>query len=113
MGTVSWVDHLKPYVTQWCGAESNETKHEQILLELYSDNDLCKIFGFNFCADRIDVANLMCFYRHMLKKFGLRGQQQVLGDGRNLGNIMAIFAELSMDSGSEDIYRDCECLVGS
>lgn len=103
------VDYLKIFIRKWFHATGEEWKQAQILSEQYSDDDLCKTFGFNNCAERNDVANLLCFYTHMTSKLSTNGLQ-VGVDGGNLGDYMAVVAELIQYEGKE-AYHDCPCLT--
>lgn len=87
----------------------DQRKRAQVLSELYSDDDLCKSFGFNNCAERDDVTKLLCFYTHMISKLGTNGLQVGL-DGGNLGDYMGAVAEIIQYEGKET-YRDCPCFA--
>ncbi|MAD85003.1 MAG: hypothetical protein CL912_18750 [Deltaproteobacteria bacterium] len=103
------VDYLKIFLSQWCHAIGDQRKRAQVLSELYSDDDLCKTFGFNNCAERDDVTKLLCFYTHMISKLGTNGLQVGL-DGGNIGDYMGAVAEIIQYEGKET-YRDCPCFA--
>ncbi|KAL9632463.1 MAG: hypothetical protein Q9164_005307 [Protoblastenia rupestris] len=87
----------------------DEWRQSQTLSELYSDDDLCKTFGFNNCAERYDVAKLLCFYTHMTSKLSTNGVQVGVDEG-SLGDHMAVVAELIQCEGKET-YRNCPCFT--
>lgn len=103
------VDYLRIFIRKWSHATGDEWRQAQTLSELYSDDDLCKTFGFNNCAERDDVAKLLCFYTHMTSKLGTNGVQVGLDEG-NLGDYMAVVAELIQYEGKET-YHDCPCFT--
>ncbi|KAG4415746.1 hypothetical protein IFR04_011110 [Cadophora malorum] len=103
------VDYLKIFLSQWYHAIGDQRKRAQVLSELYSDDDLCKTFGFNNCAERDDVTKLLCFDTHMISKLGTNGLQVGL-DGGNLGDYMGAVAEIIQYEGKET-YRDCPCFA--
>ncbi|KAG0645697.1 NADPH-dependent 1-acyldihydroxyacetone phosphate reductase [Hyphodiscus hymeniophilus] len=61
---------------------------------LYSDDDLCKNFGFDNCSDIGDVANLLCLYGHMTSKLSINGVRSGI-EGGNLGDYVEDFAVLT------------------
>ena len=103
------IDYLKIFLRKWSYASGEEWRQAQTLSELYSDDDLCKRFGFNNCAERSDVAKLLCFYTHMVAKLGTNALQLCADEG-NLGDYMAIVAELVRYEGKED-FHNCPCLA--
>lgn len=103
------VDYLKIIMAQWSRSTKNELRQAQILLDLYSDNDLCKTFGFNNCFNSGEVANLLCFYSHMTSKLSTNGVQ-VGVNGENLGDYMEVFADLTQRD-RKDGYCDCPCFA--
>lgn len=103
------VDYLRIFIRKWSHATGDEWRQAQTLSELYSDDDLCKTFGFNNCAERYDVAKLLCFYTHMTSKLSTNGVQVGVDEG-NLGDYMAVVAELIQYEGKET-YHDCPCFT--
>ena len=103
------VDYLRIFIRKWSHATGDEWRQAQTLSELYSDDDLCKTFGFNNCAERYDVAKLLCFYTHMMSKLSTNGLQVGVDEG-NLGDYMAVVAELIQYEGKET-YHDCHCFT--
>ncbi len=103
------VDYLKIFIRKWSHAAGDERRQAQTLSELYSDDDLCRTFGFNNCAEGSDVAKLLCFYTHVTSKLGVNGVQVGLDSG-NLGDFMAVVAELIKYLG-KDTYHDCHCIT--
>ncbi|TVY35196.1 hypothetical protein LSUB1_G005388 [Lachnellula subtilissima] len=103
------VDYLRIFIRKWSHAIGYEWREAQILSELYSDDDLCKTFGFNNCAERHDVGNLLCFYTHMTSKLSTNGVQVGVDEG-NLGAYLAFVVELIQLEGKET-YRDCTCFT--
>lgn len=101
------VDYLRIFIRKWSHAIGDEWRQAQTLSELYLDDDLCKTFGFNNCAERSDVAKLLCFYTHTTSKLGTNGVQVGVDEG-NLGDYMAAVAELIQFEGKET-YHDCSC----
>jgi len=88
------VDYLKIIMTRWSRSTKKEPRQAQILFDLYSDNDLCKTFGFNNCFNSDEVAKLLCFYGHMTSKLSTNGVQERVDKG-NLGDYMEVFADLT------------------
>jgi hypothetical protein len=84
-------DYLGIFIRKWCGATGDERRQAQILSELYSDDDLCKTFGFNNCAERDDVSKLICFYTHMASKLSTQGLQLGVDEG-NTGDLLTVVA---------------------
>lgn len=103
------VDYLKIIMIRWSRSTKKELTQAQILLDLYSDNDLCKAFGFNNCLNSGEVANLLCFYGHMTSKLRIKGVQVGVDKG-NLGDYMEVFAELTQHN-RKDSYCDCPCFT--
>ena len=102
------VDYLKTFIRQWSRATGDEWKQAQTLSELYSDDDLCKTFGFNNCGERHDVANLLCFYTHMTSRLSTNELQLGVDQG-NLGDYMTAITELIQYE--KEAYRDCPCFA--
>ncbi|EPE30438.1 HIT/MYND zinc finger-like protein [Glarea lozoyensis ATCC 20868] len=102
------VDYLKIYVRKWIHAKGDERRQAQTISELYSDDDLCKTFGFNNCMERDDVAKLLCFYSHMISKMGIKGLQ--VGVDEELGNCLEVMAQL-IQYERKDSYHDCPCFA--
>lgn len=94
---------------RWSCSTKNELRQAQILLDLYSDDALCKTFGFNNCINSDEVANLLCFYGHMTSKLSTNGVQVGIDEG-NLGDRMEIFAEWTQYD-RKDSYCDCPCFT--
>ena len=103
------VDYLRIFIRKWSQAIGDEWRQAQVLSELYSDDDLCKTFGFNNCADRDDVAQLLCFYTHMTSVLSTNIMQVGVEAG-NLGDFMAVIAELTQIEGKKT-YHDCPCFT--
>ncbi|KAG9236236.1 hypothetical protein BJ875DRAFT_457146 [Amylocarpus encephaloides] len=103
------VDYLRIFVRKWSHATGDKWRQAQILSELYSDDYLYKTFGFNNCAERYDVAKLLYFYTHMSSKLSTNGVQVGVDEG-NLGDYMAVFAELIKYEGRET-YHNCPCFA--
>jgi hypothetical protein len=101
------VDYLKIIKTRWSHSTKKELKQEQILLDLYSDDDLCKTFGFNNCFNNGEVANLLCFYGHMTSKLSTNDVQVEVDHG-NLDDYMEVYAGLTAHDRRDD-YRDGPC----
>lgn len=103
------VDYLSIILKRWNRSREDESTKSRILLELYSDNDLCKTFGFNNCFNSSEVGHLICLYGHMISKLSHKGLQ-VAVDAGNLGNFMETFTELvQLDRISS--YCDCSCFT--
>lgn len=103
------VDYLRIFIRKWSRATGDESRQAQSLSDLYSDDDLCRTFGFNNCAKRYDVSNLLCFYTHVTTKMGTNGLQVGIKEG-DLGDYMAVIAELIQYEGTE-AYHDCACFT--
>ena len=103
------VDYLKIFIRKWSLATGDEWRQAQTLSELYSDDDLCKTFGFNNCGERYDVAKLLCFYTHMTSKLSTNVLQLGVDEG-NLDDYMTVFVELIQSEGKE-AYHDCPCFA--
>jgi hypothetical protein len=87
--------------------QAKRVETRQILLDFYSDDDLCKTFGFNNCFNSGEVANLLCFYGHMTSKRSTKGVQVGVNHG-SFGDYMEVFAGLTPHDRKDDC-RDCPC----
>lgn len=67
------IDHLS-VMTRWFGIISRDAQSWRIhqagfFKALFSDDNLCKIFGFNNCVDELEVRQLLCLYRNLVRSF--------------------------------------------
>ena len=86
------VDFLKIMIRRWFSA-NDELRQASTLTSLFSDDNLCKTFGFNNCADIKEVGSLLCFYRHMILRLGTKGVQlgvDGVHDADNFSNCSCI-----------------------
>lgn len=103
------VDHLRIYIRKWAAATGDESRQSSIIHELYSDDRLCKAFGFVYCIIRYDVVQLLCFYSHFKSRMSaivikVNLDRGILGEWLALVNMQA----LKM-SGEKEDYNDCPC----
>jgi hypothetical protein len=104
------VDFLKIMIRRWFRA-NDELRQASTLTSLFSDDNLCKTFGFNNCADVKEVGSLLCFYRHMILRLGTKGVQLgVDGVHDAFGNYMEAFATITTHLG-EDNFSTCSCIA--
>ncbi|KAL7943155.1 hypothetical protein V8C42DRAFT_329848 [Trichoderma barbatum] len=78
-----------------------------LLRNLYSDDDLCRTFGFNSCFDESDVAELLCLYNSLLRSFKL-ADLQLIADYQLLGGFIYT-AIMRDDIKHYNSVRDCNC----
>ena len=105
-GRPSDVDRLK-MVLRWAQGLAYDKLSSEFFLALYSDDDLCKTFGFDNCADKNEVTNLMCIYGNLLRNVGST-QLQKLVNGRILDQFINKWI-LAICSNESDIGEDCHC----
>lgn len=102
------VDFLKIIIRRWFSA-NDELRQASTLTSLFSDDNLCKMFGFNNCADIKEVGSLLCLYRHMIIRLRTKGVQLgVDGVHGAFGNYMEAFATITTQLG-EDNFSTCSC----
>lgn len=76
----------------------------QFLVDLFSDDHLCRCFGFLNCISFDKVAKLLCIYSHLMHK--LKSRINWIGM-ETLGNFLEIWA---LDKASNENYSsDCHC----
>ena len=63
------VDNLCLVTRRWVLASRDENFRSEMTLALFSDDNLCKTFGFNNCINDHEVANLVCIYNNLLRSF--------------------------------------------
>ncbi|KAM3524506.1 hypothetical protein MY4038_007713 [Beauveria bassiana] len=92
-------------------SEDKERMHNAFVY-LFADDDLCRAFGFNNCADRVEVLNLICLYATLLSRLrpAVRGLQEELEAG-NLCHFMARFCELEREIARLSKTKECSCVA--
>lgn len=103
------VDRLRILVQQWVQtAQKDEGATAQMLRKLFSDDDLCRAFGFTQCLTPSEVRNLMCIYCMLFKAHQPRFIQGLINELR-LGQYLASWAQESKSyHGACD--TECRCL---
>ena len=61
------MDYLQLACRHWQRAWQTQQSRAYFLKALFSDDSLCKAFGFNNCLDEYDVSSLLCLYSHILR----------------------------------------------
>ncbi|KAI1635874.1 hypothetical protein F4809DRAFT_612245 [Biscogniauxia mediterranea] len=85
----------------------DKAARSQLLVDLFSDDDLCRTFGFINCLDSGEVANLLCIYGNMTHIFKCNINRTGIGGG-NLGDFVEAWArahQANMGASSE-----CHCI---
>ncbi|KAM3541224.1 hypothetical protein ARSEF1564_005849 [Beauveria bassiana] len=92
-------------------SEDKERMHNAFVY-LFADDDLCRAFGFNNCADRVEVLNLICLHATLLSRLrpAVRGLQEELEAG-NLCHFMARFCELEREIARLSKTKECSCVA--
>lgn len=103
------VDHFKLIRIRWSRAAGKESSQAQVLLDLYSSEDLCKTFGFNHCHDASEVSSLFCLYGHLISKVGTNNLQFAVDAGR-LGDTLEAVAEVARFD-RKNSFCDCPCFA--
>ena len=84
------VDRLKIMTSRWILAPQDGNTRSALLVALFSDDDLCKTFGFDNCVDKNEVANLICIYGNLVQSLGPVVLQHCV-DRRMLGEFIENF----------------------
>ncbi|KAF1948947.1 hypothetical protein CC80DRAFT_485288 [Byssothecium circinans] len=90
------------------GMLRDEAARSQLLVDLFSDDHLCRAFGFVNCFDDEEVANLLCIYSHLKHIFQCKFNRIEIGRG-NLGSFIEAWARFQHASDG-DASSDYQCI---
>jgi hypothetical protein len=94
-------------IGRWNLASQDRNYQSKLLLAMFSDDNLCKTFGFNNCVEKHEVANLICIYRNLVRSLGSVRLQHLV-DRKILGEFIQSWILVSQSHGS-DGDRNCSC----
>lgn len=78
----------------------------QLLLDLFSDDRLCRTFGFVNCIDHVDVSNLLCIYANLTNMLGSAIRKGM--DIETLGAFIEAVFKIWHDSNRDSLHNgDC------
>ena len=106
-GRPNEVDRLKLVVGRWNLASKDGNYQSKLLLAMFSDDNLCKTFGFNNCVEKHEVVNLICIYRNLVRSLGSVRLQHLV-DRNILGEFIQSWISASQSHGS-DGDGNCSC----
>lgn len=100
-------DRLSMYIARRACMSHDGPKRSQLLHDLFSDDHICRTFGFVNCADYLEVSNLLCIYG-MMESSSTRAIQSFI-DGGNLGVLTETQARLYQHA-NRDVPERCNCV---
>ncbi|OAA73324.1 hypothetical protein ISF_00225 [Cordyceps fumosorosea ARSEF 2679] len=91
-------------------SEDEERMHNAFTY-LFSDDHICRTFGFNNCADRLQVLNLICLYGTLFARVrpAVRALHEEL-EASTLVQFMLTFCKLERDIASLRNTKECSCV---
>ncbi|EXJ69259.1 uncharacterized protein A1O5_07295 [Cladophialophora psammophila CBS 110553] len=92
---------------RWIFASQDKSSRTTLLTALFSDDDLCRTFGFNQCVEEFEVANLFCIYGNLVQSFGSVSLQLYVNE-QTLGEFIQSWISASHVHRPGD-DRDCPC----
>lgn len=101
-------DRLGIILSQRSCMSRDDAARSQLLVDLFSDDHLCRTFGFVNCFDYDEVANLLCIYGNFTYTFKSRIGRVETGGG-NLGDFVEAWAQIYQAS-NEDASSDHHCI---
>lgn len=99
-------DRLRRFLVQGLHIKADESARSRSLVELFSDDHLCRAFGFVNCFDHTEVLNLLCILGFMTQIF--RSCINKL-DMTNLGQFMESWCRTNQAQDKDDSLK-CHCV---
>lgn len=81
----------------------------QLVVDLFSDDHLCRTFGFVHCLSFDDLQNLLCLYSHFLRMFK-SAIGPLMRDEGSLGKFMEVWATLVNHEADKHSFGNCFCI---
>ena len=95
------VDRLRLITTWAVSSLKGDICQPELPLALFSEDDLCKTFGFNNCANKYEVGNLICIYHSLMRMFQ-SVELQYYVDHHTLGACIEVWIRASQIHRSND-----------
>jgi hypothetical protein len=101
-------DHLRVFLLQRFKITRDEVARSKFLVDLFSDDHICKTFGFVNCLNSEEVLHLLCIYGIFTHQF----KSAIGWLGRhcgNLGKFVEVWARAHQDC-NRSASNNCDCI---